>query len=153
MIVRDPPVKYREFYVVFTDSAHLRPWHIFTFGRWKHCWLFIPAYLGPPGLLTEQKVIRVNALSTYIDLDFWEGTPDQVSKEFLQEKNVVDIVKISLPLVKKSSYNIRGILNCVTIVKSFLGLKCWWIMTPKQLRRHLLSLGGKSLRSESCQQL
>jgi len=108
--------------------------------------MFTPAYIGPPGLLTEQRTLRINALSTYIDLDFWEGTPEEVAKQFILEPNVSDIVKITLPLTKKVSYTIRGIVNCVTIVKAFMGLKCWWIMTPQQLHRHLKRIGGKSLK-------
>jgi len=146
LIYRDVPYKYREFYVVFTDSIYIRPWHIFTVGRWKHCWVFSPAYMGPIGLLTPRLTIRLNPLSTYGDYDFWLGSPEEVSADFIKLEEVLDIVKITLPLIKDSSYNIRGLLNCVTLVKYILGLKCWWVMTPQQLHRRLLKLGGKSLK-------
>ena len=138
MIEIEGPIKHRTFYVVFTDSQHLRPWHLFNYGDWKHCWLFCPT--------SNNKVIRINALSTYADLDYWDGSPEEVAQEFICEPNVVDIVKITLPLVKKVSYNVRGILNCVTIVKAFMGLNCWWIMTPQQLHRFLKRKGGRSLK-------
>ena len=145
-VILDISIRYRTFYVVFQDSSSTNFWNIITFKSWKHCWLFTPAYLGPPGLLTPQKVVRINTLLAYLDVDFWDGSPSQVAKEFMCQPNVVDIVKITLPLRKSVSYTIRGLINCVTIVKSFMGLKCWWIITPQQLHRYLLRHGGISMR-------
>ncbi len=142
----DASPKYRTFYVIFQDSPYKRPWHLFTHGRYKHCWLITPTFEGPPGLLTPQKTVRINALSNYVDVDYWDAHPHEVVKDFLKEENVVDIVKICLPLRKSVSYNLRGVINCITIPKAFMGINAWWIFTPQQLRRYLLKNGGQSMK-------
>jgi len=139
--------EFRTYYVVFQNSFFHRPWHCFTWNRYQHCWVFYPKYMGPPGLLTRLSTIKVEPLSTFIDTDYWPCDPEEVAKEFIKEDYIIDIVKISLNLPKNVSYNIRGFINCVTIVKSVMGLCKWFVMTPQQLRRYLLRIGGRSLKN------
>jgi len=89
--------------------------------------------------------VKAEPLSTYLSLDLWEAEPEEVAAEFLKEKYVLDIVRITLSLPTTTGYSMRGLINCVTMVKLILGLGKWFILTPQQLRRYLLRLGGKSL--------
>jgi len=138
----------RTYYVVFQKSKYRRPWHIFTWNRYEHVWVFFPKYLGPPGLLTRQSTLKIEPLSTFIDTDYWDADPEEVAEAFLKEDYILDIVKISLHLPGSVSYNIRGFINCVTIIKSVMGLCKWFVMTPQQLHRYLLRIGGESLKNE-----
>lgn len=138
----------RTYYVVFQNSLFHRPWHIFTWNGFQHVWVFYPKYMGPPGLLTRQSTIKVEPLSTFIDVDYWDCEPEEIAQEFIKEDYILDIVKISFQIPLNVSYNIRGLINCVTIVKSVMGLCKWFVMTPQQLRRYLLRIGGRSLKNE-----
>jgi len=143
--------EYRTYYVVFQKSKHRRPWHCFTWNGFQHVWLFYPKYLGPPGLLTPRGTIKVEPLSTFIDTDYWPFDPEYVASEFLKAEYVLDIVKITLPIFSTKHYHLRGFINCVTIVKSVMGLCSFFTLTPQQLRRYLLRIGGESLNQ--CQPL
>jgi len=141
--------EFRTYYVVFQNSFFHRPWHCFTWNRYHHVWLFYPKYMGPPGLLTRLSTIKVEPLSTFLDTDYWDADPEEVAAEFLKEDYILDIIKIVLPLPSNLSYNIhniRGLINCVTIIKSVMGLCKWFVMTPQQLHRYLLRIGGRSLK-------
>lgn len=139
--------EWRTYYVVFQNSVFHRPWQIFTWNGFEHCWVFFPKYMGPPGLLTRQHTLKVEPLSTFIDVDYWATDPEEVAAEFIKEDFILDIVKISLSLPETVSYNVRGLINCVTVVKSVMGLGKWFVMTPQQLRRYLLRIGGRSLKN------
>lgn len=138
--------EYRTYYIVFQNSVCHRPWHFLTWNNFHHCWVFFAKYKGPIGLLTHQGTIKVEHLTTFLDVDYWEAEPEEVVKEFIKEDHVLDIVKISLLLPQK--YNIRGLINCVTLVKAVTGLCKWFVITPQQLHRHLLRVGGESLKKE-----
>jgi len=139
--------EHRVYYVVFQNSPYHRPWNIFTWNGYQHVWVFFPKYMGPPGLMTRQTTIKVEPLSTFLDVDHWPYNPEELASEFIKENHILDVVKISLPLPKTVSYNIRGLMNCVTTVKSVMGLFKWFVMTPQQLRRYLLRIGGRSLKN------
>lgn len=97
--------------------------------------------------MTRQTTIKIEPLSTFLDVDYWSADPEEIAQEFIKENYIVDVVKISLPLPKTVSYNIRGLINCVTTVKSVMGLCKWFIMTPQQLHRYLLRNGGRSMKN------
>ncbi len=139
--------EYRTYYVVFQKSKHHRLWHIFTWNGFQHCWVFYPKYMGLPGLLTRQSTIKIELLATFLDTDYWEASPEEVAAEFAKEDYVLDIVKITLPLPSITHYSLRGFINCVTIVKTVLGLCSFLTLTPQQLRRYLLRIGGRSLKN------
>jgi len=137
----------RTYYVVFQNTLFHRPWRLFTWNGYQHVWLFYPKYMGPPGLLTRQHTIKVEPLSTYLDTDYWACEPEEIAEEIIKEDYILDIIKISLPLPSNVSYNIRGLITCVTIVKFVMGLSKWFVMTPQQLHRYLLRIGGRSMKN------
>lgn len=139
--------EWRTYYVVFQNSKYHRPWQCFTWNGWQHVWIFFAKYQGPPGLLTPQHTLKVEPLSTFLDIDYWPASPEIVAKEFINEDYIKDIVQIFLPLPKNVSYNVRGFINCVTLVKLVMGLSGFLVMTPQQLHRYLLRMGGRSLKN------
>lgn len=137
-LVKSAKNELRTYYVVFQDSDHNRPWHFFTPEKSKHCWVFFPRHDG---------TLRINPLGNYIDVDYWRTNPENLAPQYLKEdKRVVDIVKIVLPLKNNLSYNIRGLINCVTIVKAVMSINKFFILTPLQLHKYLISIGGVSLK-------
>lgn len=140
----------RTYYVVFQKSFYDRPWHILCQNGYEHVWVFYPKFLGPPGLLTHQRTIKIEPLATFLDTDYWNADPESIAQEFIKEDYIKDIVKIVLPLRRSVHYNIRGIINCVTIIKFVIGLTKWFVFTPQQLRRCLLRMGGRSMKNGRC---
>jgi len=138
--------EWKVFYIVFQKSFFNRPWQCFTWNNYEHTWVFFEKYLGEPGLMTPRGTIKVEPLSNFIEADYWNAEPEIVATEFLTQKHIIDIVRIGLPWKSKVTYTFRGFIGCVTVVKAILGLKAWWVMTPQQLRRYLIKLGGRSLK-------
>jgi len=139
--------EYREFYVIFERPTCSMPWHWITGGTWTHCWIMQADYgWKPKGLLTKRKAFSINMLKCYLNLRHYEDDPEIIAKEFLIRKNVLDIIKISLPFKYEKGYNVFLLLNCVTLIKVILNVKDFFILTPKQLYNHLLKIGGVSMK-------
>lgn len=127
----------RTYYVAFQKSSHQRPWHIFTRGGYEHIFLLYPQDSG---------TIKINPLSMQLLSEYIPCPPEQLMPQITESPKIMDVVKIVLPLSSNLSYNIRGLINCVTIVKFVLGITKWFILTPRQLHRHLLKIGGRSVK-------
>lgn len=128
------------YYVAFQKSNFRRPWHLFTWNKYEHCWVF---YQDPQGTS-----IKVEAILSRLSVESSDYSLEALAKIHLKHEDIIDIVKISLPVPPYLSYTIHGFINCVTIVKFAIGLSDWLIFTPEQLRRRLLRLGGRSLKNE-----
>ena len=139
----------KTFYVVFQSSVYHRPWRVWTWNGYHHAWVFFSKYKGPTGLLTPQHTLKINPLSNFITVDYWEESPEIIARHLLKKHDIKDIVKISLPIRANSSYTIRGLITCVTVVKAVLCLNRLFILTPQQLHRYLLRIGGTSLRGKN----
>ena len=72
--------------------------------------------------------------------------PTHAVAHFLAEPLISDIVKINVRLATDGTVILRGIGTCVSAVKTVLGIRAWYILTPLQLRRYLLGLGGLSMK-------
>ena len=129
----------RDYYVVFqkSDSKELnRPWRCLTWNNFDHVWLFHPHLEG---------ALKINPLSNRIIIDYFPESLKEVLLFYKKHQHVIDIIKIKLPLGVTLGYSLRGIITCVSIIKAVLGIGAWFVITPQQLRRHLLKIGGRSL--------
>lgn len=95
----------------------------------------------------EQFIIHLYTCTSFLNVDHWNCDPEEIASEFIKLDSILVIIKILLPIPLNLSYNIRGFINCVTIVKFFIGLSNWFVMTLQQLRRCLLKIGGRSLKN------
>lgn len=116
-------MKYRRiFYVCFRKSRRWRWWHIFTGSDLQHVFLItsckynncvmIDSAVGGTGIWTFSRPAK------------------QVAKQWLHVRYLVTDRGMDEPLI------IFG-RTCVDIVKDFLGIKKWWIITPEQLYREV----------------
>lgn len=142
--VRD---EWRVYYIVFQPSTLHRIWSAFCPDlAFRHCWLIQTAYMGEPGLLTPKICMKIESLANMIDTEVWNATPEEIVEGFLPR--VTDILRISLRIKSGRGYIPRGITTCVSVPKAVMGIKAWWILTPKQLYNYLLSIGAVSLNEE-----
>jgi len=94
----------------------------------------------------NESTLKINPLSNNIKIDYIPSPVKEVADYFASHEQAKDIVKIKLPLAEHLGYTFRGIITCVSIIKAALGIRAWFIITPQQLRRYLLRIGGISLK-------
>lgn len=127
----------RTFYVLFEHSPDTELWHKYICRGWEHCWILQDC---------QGSSVSINMLTSFISVHNYDNPPEILVNEYIIGKLVHDIVKISLPFKSTRAYTVRGFLNCVTLVKGLLNIKKPFIFTPRQLHKHLLSIGGKSMK-------
>ena len=138
--------EYREFHVVFAPSRFNRIWSMFCRMPFRHCWVFWASYYDSPGLMAPRITLKMEAQSSNIDFDVWHADPNEVAAAFLPFST--DILRITLPFKTSLRYSPRGIITCVSIVKSAMDIKAWQVLTPEELYRYLLKIGAQSLKEE-----
>lgn len=127
-------------YVVFEGSDLWHWWFVFLPRAWRHVWVALPAPWPDPGLLETNFTMKFEPLSWGIDTAvFWED-PAIVVRAFVEGKATCAVqFRIRIPLDNSTTWVPRGIYTCVSAAKSVLGLRCWWIWTPRSLCRYLLA--------------
>lgn len=115
-----------DYYIVFTDAGRWNFWDVFTSPGWRHCmavrwdgynWLAI----DPIGSMLHVDV-----------LDYTEK--DDVPRLLASQGHKVVYIRKQ----QNDKFIMRGMMTCVTITKHLLGIRAWWVMTPKQLAKHLV---------------
>lgn len=129
----------RTFYVIFEYTPVSSPDHKFILSKWGHCFTLESM---------QSTCVSINMLTSFISVHNYDNKAEILINEYVSRETVLDIVKISLPFEVTKAYTVRGLLNCVTLVKALLGIKKFFIFTPKQLHSHLLTLGGESLKGK-----
>lgn len=97
--------------------------------------------------MTPRNTVKLEGQSSNIDIDVWYADPLEVAEAFLPL--ATDILRITLPFKTTFTYRPRGIITCVSIVKSAMDIHKWNVLTPEHLYRHLLNTGAKSLKEKS----
>lgn len=128
-------------YIVFQDGEG-RWWDGFTKPGFRHCWMFYTIYKPSPGLMADQYTAKIEYTNSHTDVDIWWASPDDVCKDFYRQ-GATAILKYRAQLPGERVLGSRGLMTCVSVVKSVLGLSCWEVQTPYQLCRRLLYLGAK----------
>ena len=55
----------------------------------------------------------------------------------LQDHAACWVLMVALPMAGAAVAWLRPPMTCVELVKAALGIRAWWIVTPRQLARHL----------------
>ena len=133
--------------VVFQGSDNLGPWQVFAPPKWRHCWIGIAVYFPEPGLMANQWMIRIEPTTWGIDLDFNFMSLKQAAQK-AYDLGATSVLKLSVDTPPKHAYVPRGFLSCVSVLKSILGLRACWIVTPKQLHRILRRNGAIEVEND-----
>mgnify|MGYP001146971656 CR=1 FL=1 len=129
-------------WIIFAGADHRRFWRIFTRRGWRHCYVILPAYYPEPGLRADQYSVIIDTRTNCTDCDVLFTPPKDVVQYLLKEGTTCAI-KVRIDRHGKRDYVPRGILTCVSLVKSIIGIGAWWVWTPEQLARHLVRNGGE----------
>jgi len=114
-----------DWYIVFADGGRWHIWDIFTSPGYRHCFAirwdgFNWVLIEPFGSWLEVQVMPY-------------GPKDNVPQLMVSLGHKVMYIRKS----RQNKFIMRGILTCVTIMKHLLGIRAWWILTPKQLAKYL----------------
>lgn len=88
-------------------------------------WAYVESLLGGTDVFSIAPVVNINRI-----LDGLRGNRRWV---VLRVEGDAD----------KSRFRLRGITTCVSLVKSIIGIRAWWVVTPEQLMLYLLGNGGE----------
>ncbi len=117
--------------VVFTDYIVDRraPNYIHWFTRegYRHCFVMVPTELG------GTTVVNQSWNGLYIQTVAW----DLASCALACHKAGFTVRRVSN--IKNPRYTQRGLISCVSVIKSVLGIEDWRVITPYQLDRYLLA--------------
>jgi hypothetical protein len=109
------------------------PWYLRRLdARWRHCLAL--RMVGPDATLIAEHV------GSYTRMEIQPRKLGDAIRE-LQEVNAALILLVEEQLPEARAM-MRGPLSCVEFVKALLGIRRPWIVTPRQLYRHLRRLGA-----------
>lgn len=137
-------------YVVFSrrDEGNYSFWDFFTDKTFRHVQLLVPAYYPEIGPMADRHTIKIEPMSWGMDIEvFWEDI-DFIAEEYLKS-GVTAVVKYYVEKPpKRPGYVPRGVITCVSVLKSFLGIRAWRIWTPWQLFVYMLCHSGQLVTLE-----
>lgn len=128
MILSHDPVVW---FVAFKPaSAIARPvwWTRFTHAGYRHC--LVARQEG------EAATLVLDHAGTRLRVDL-VPVPIGAFLRGLQEHAACWVLMVVLPMAGAAVAWIRPPMSCVELVKAALGIRAWWIVTPRQLARYL----------------
>lgn len=115
-----------DWWIVFTDSGRWNVWDVFTSKGFRHCFAF---------RWDGYNWILIDPLGSWLEVQVMPYThEDNVPQMMIELGHKVLYVKKN----RENRFILRGIMTCVNIMKHLLGVKSWWIITPKQLYNYLV---------------
>ena len=128
-------------YVVFVGADHRRWWRFATRRGWRHCFVILPAVGLPASLLGSGTSIVLNPTVSHLSVQAFGRFPRDVAREALRD-GATCVVRCRVDHAPTGEYVPRGPLSCVSVTKAALGIRAWWVVTPEQLARLLVRMGG-----------
>lgn len=115
-------------YVVFDRSQFDKRqwWNIFTGLEFAHVWVFSRA--------ADNAIVVLDPLLTGLDCYVEMTTAEAEHAAQIEAGKRVVVVDVD---DENAPVRLFGLYTCVSVIKSVLCCNVWWIVTPKQLYRHL----------------
>lgn len=107
----------------------------FLHPEWEHCYLLREAL--------PHKTLVVEHVGSHLAADVVAEEPRAFLRRVVEPLTGARVLSF-LPAPQPSYPMLRGPLYCVSAVKAALGLRAWWVITPRQLHRHLCRLGAQT---------
>ena len=139
----------RTVYVVFQESDARPWWRFWTSAGYRHVWAFAPVYYPEEGLLATRYAVKFEPLAWGIDwTQVWFEDPDAIAQAFYRA-GVHAIIKTTVDFPPRGRPPfVRGLITCVSMMKTAMGITAPTIWTPKQLCVYMLRHGGELVERE-----
>ncbi len=134
-------------YVVFMGADHRRFWRMFTGRGWRHVFVCVPVYWPEPGLNAEEYTLIFDPKANCLQHHFTAQPVSDVVQKLLDE-GATCAIQYRVRRKGLPWYIPRGVQNCVSVVKSVLGVAAWYVWTPKHLAYWLLRNGGQLIERQ-----
>ena len=131
-------------YVVFHGAEHQIWWRLFTPAGLRHVLLILPAD-GDRSLFdkTGQSIV-VNGMSYTTNINLHNVRAADLARQCV-ERGATDVLRFKVSKRFTREFVPRGILTCVSLLKSVMGISAWWVITPAQLRKWMLENGAERI--------
>lgn len=106
--------------------------------------MLLPAYFPEPGLNSDEYTIVLDPRTNCLQHHFTAQPVEDVVQKLLAE-GATCAIKYRVSRRGAPWYIPRGLQNCVSVVKSVLGVAAWYVWTPQHLARWLLRNGGQMI--------
>lgn len=123
---------------------------MFTGRYWRHCFVIVPYYYPKPGLNARVFSQIINPTTFNVMVEVEDIHPEEFAKQLLRE-GYTSVIKVPVAHSFKTEYIPRGLLTCVTLVKAIIGVRAWYVWTPKHLARYLIRNGAEVMKKEKSQ--
>lgn len=125
----------KDWYIVFEPRrGEFRFWHLFTRKNFDHVWAYTP-------LANSSLVICPNPRECLVEE--WGLKAEEIA-QFLSD-DVTAVLKFKAYYPADKRYTQRGLINCVVLVKCFLGVSCF-SLTPRGLYKQLKKMGAQNVK-------
>lgn len=121
-------------YIVVKQSDAWQWWNIFTGGKHAHVFAFREA--------CEGVLLVVDPLLSGLYCDIVTG--NAIDQARLQREAGREVIEAECDVLNAPVRRF-GLYTCVTVIKSLICCKAWWVITPKQLLNYYRN-GGNSKR-------
>ena len=122
------------YYVAFGLSSERNWWDIANKIGFEHCYAW--------HALGDGNAVGVEFNKHGLEVTYRECSAQQLLGEVLDRYDCTCVVEVEQKWVRRP-YAPRGIINCVSATKAFLGLHGFTSLTPYALCRRLLAHGGR----------
>lgn len=130
--------------VFFQGCDRRSAWKIFTSPRCRHCWVVLPVYFPKPGLMATRWSMTIEATGWGIVADLHYADPFEAAQEFY-DRGGFSVIEIDIVTPPKRLISFGGLRSCVSVSKSILAMRAWWVLTPRAFRAYLLRSGGREI--------
>ena len=124
-----------KYYVGFFASSERCWWDVLNKRGFEHCAAFRPEYGG--------RCVGVEFNKTGLHPESIFVPAEVALREMLERSDCTCVIEVEINEAEREWYAGRGMLNCVSATKAFLGMGSFWTdLTPHRLARRLLAMGG-----------
>lgn len=141
-----PDIRFRKYFVLFRPTRWPQWWSVFTVPSIGHCSVIETVMYPEAGLSAIEYCVHTEMCFGIISQEIhWKSAVEMISEELVTGRITV-VAAIDVEKKYRYGYIPLGLFNCVTLVKSLLGVHDWRIQTPQSLLRCLESRGAVIVR-------
>lgn len=135
----------RTFYIGFQSVDAVTWYNFYCSPNFRHCFLFFEGSDKESWTHPEPATVSVEYARGWSMIEAHSMWPDGVIAYLSTTSPKTTVLKIPLDAEHRLRYRQRGLIQCVSLTKSVLGITKPGIWTPKHLHDHLKSIGAETV--------